>query len=57
MAAGADVEIVGMGKLGEDPAGDMGLLDLAATGIGHVAILRDGRDISTSSNRRGSRSV
>lgn len=38
-ATGADVEIVG--RVGEDPAGDAILLDLAAAGIGHVAILRD----------------
>jgi hypothetical protein len=38
-AAGADVEIVG--KVGEDPAADAVLLDLAAAGIGHVAVLRD----------------
>ena len=38
-AAGARVEIVG--KVGEDPAGDAVLLDLAAAGIGHVAVLRD----------------
>jgi len=38
-AAGAQVEIVG--KVGEDPAGDAVLLDLAASGIGHVAVLRD----------------
>ncbi len=38
-AAGADVEIVG--RIGEDPAGEAVLLDLAAAGIGHVAILRD----------------
>lgn len=38
-AAGADVELVG--KIGDDPAGEVVLLDLAARGIGHVAILRD----------------
>ncbi|HET9457876.1 MAG TPA: PfkB family carbohydrate kinase [Candidatus Limnocylindrales bacterium] len=38
-AVGARVEIVG--KVGEDPAGDAVLLDLAAYGIGHVAVLRD----------------
>lgn len=37
--AGARVEIVG--KVGEDPAGDAVLLDLAASGIGHVAVLRN----------------
>ena len=36
---GAEVQIVG--KVGEDPNGDAVLLDLAAVGIGHVAILRD----------------
>jgi hypothetical protein len=38
-AAGADVELVG--KIGDDPAGEVVLLDLAGRGIGHVAILRD----------------
>lgn len=38
-AAGADVELVG--KIGDDPAGEVVLLDLAAREIGHVAILRD----------------
>jgi len=38
-AAGADVQLVG--KIGDDPAGEVVLLDLAARGIGHVAILRD----------------
>jgi ribokinase len=38
-AAGADVELVG--KIGDDPAGEVVLLDLAARDIGHVAILRD----------------
>jgi hypothetical protein len=38
-AAGADVELVG--KIGDDSAGEVVLLDLAARGIGHVAILRD----------------
>jgi hypothetical protein len=38
-AAGADVELVG--KIGDDPAGEVILLDLAGRGIGHVAILRD----------------
>lgn len=37
--AGADVELVG--KIGDDPAGGVVLLDLAGRGIGHVAILRD----------------
>jgi hypothetical protein len=38
-AAGSEVQVVG--KVGEDPAGDAVLLDLAAATIGHVAILRD----------------
>jgi hypothetical protein len=38
-AAGAEVELVG--KIGDDPAGEVVLLDLAAREIGHVAILRD----------------
>jgi ribokinase len=38
-AAGANVELVG--KIGDDPAGEVVLLDLAARGIDHVAILRD----------------
>ena len=38
-AAGADVELVG--KIGDDPAGEVVLLDLAGRNIGHVAILRD----------------
>lgn len=37
--AGSDVELVG--KIGDDPAGEVVLLDLAGRGIGHVAILRD----------------
>ena len=37
--AGAQVEI--LGRVGEDPAGDAVLLDLASAGIGHVALLRD----------------
>lgn len=37
--AGADVELVG--KIGDDPAGEVVLLDLAGRSIGHVAILRD----------------
>ncbi|MDO8483312.1 MAG: PfkB family carbohydrate kinase [Candidatus Limnocylindrales bacterium] len=39
VAAGAEVQIVG--KVGEDPGGDAVLLDLAAAGVGHAAILRD----------------
>jgi hypothetical protein len=38
-AAGGEVQLVG--KVGEDPAGDAALLDLAAASVGHVAILRD----------------
>lgn len=38
-AAGARVEIVG--RIGEDAAGDEVLLDIAAAGLGHVAVLRD----------------
>jgi ribokinase len=38
-AAGADVQLVG--KIGDDPAGEVVLLDLAERGIGHVAMLRD----------------
>jgi hypothetical protein len=38
-AAGAEVQVVG--KVGEDPAGEAVLLDLAAAMVGHVAILRD----------------
>ena len=38
-AAGGDVQLVG--KTGDDPAGEAALLDLAARGVGHVAILRD----------------
>ena len=38
-AAGADVQLVG--KIGDDPAGEVVLLDLAARRIGHVAVLRD----------------
>jgi sugar/nucleoside kinase (ribokinase family) len=37
--AGARTEIVG--RVGEDDAGNEVLLDLAAAGIGHVAVLRD----------------
>lgn len=38
-AAGARVELVG--KVGEDPAGERVVLELARAGIGHVAMLRD----------------
>jgi hypothetical protein len=38
-AAGAGVQL--MGKLGDDPEGDLVLLDLAAAGVAHPAVLRD----------------
>jgi sugar/nucleoside kinase (ribokinase family) len=38
-AAGGEVEVVG--KVGEDPAGEAVLLDLARAQIGHVALIRD----------------
>ena len=38
-AAGADVQLVG--KIGDDPAGEAALLDLAGRNVGHVAVLRD----------------
>jgi hypothetical protein len=38
-AAGASVQIVG--RVGEDPAGDVVLLALAASDVGHVAVLRE----------------
>ena len=38
-AAGAEVQVVG--RVGEDPAGDGVLLDLARRGVRHVAVLRD----------------
>ena len=38
-ASGAEVQVVG--KVGEDPGGEAILLDLAASNVGHVAILRD----------------
>src|SRR5689334_12618574 len=37
-AAGGAVQIVG--RVGEDPAGDAVVLDLAAAGVEHVAVLR-----------------
>jgi hypothetical protein len=37
--AGAPVQLVG--KVGDDPAGDSLLIDLARTGVGHAAVLRD----------------
>lgn len=39
VADGARVELVG--RVGDDPTGDALLLDLAAAGVGHVAVLRD----------------
>lgn len=38
-AIGGPVQLVG--RVGEDPAGDAILLDLAAVGVGHVAVLRE----------------
>jgi len=38
-AAGAEVQLVG--RVGDDPAADALLLQLAAAAIGHVAVLRD----------------
>jgi len=38
-AAGASVQIVG--RVGEDPTGDVVLLALAANDVGHVAVLRE----------------
>ena len=38
-ARGAAVQLVG--RVGDDPAGDLALLDLAAHGVGHVAVLRE----------------
>ena len=38
-AAGGDVQLVG--RVGDDPAAEALLLELAASGIGHVAVLRD----------------
>lgn len=38
-ARGAAVQLVG--RVGDDPAGDLTLLDLAAHGVGHVAVLRE----------------
>jgi sugar/nucleoside kinase (ribokinase family) len=40
-AVGADSSVEIVGRVGEDAAGNDVLLDLAAAGIGHVAILRD----------------
>ncbi len=38
-ATGASVQLVG--KVGDDPAGDAVLVDLARAGVGHAALLRD----------------
>lgn len=38
VGAGAVVQVVG--RVGDDPTGDAVLLDMAASGIGHVAVLR-----------------
>jgi len=40
-AAGSGSAVQIVGRVGEDPAGDQVLLALAATGIGHVAVLRE----------------
>ena len=37
-AAGSGAQLVG--RVGDDPTGDAALLDLAAAGVGHVALLR-----------------
>jgi hypothetical protein len=51
-AAGAAVQIVG--RVGEDAAGDLVLLSLAAAGIGHVAVLREpGRPTPTAAPQAG----
>ena len=48
--AGAAVQVVG--RVGEDAAGDAVLLDLAAAGVGHVAVLREaGRQTPTAPPR------
>src|SRR6185436_2957777 len=39
VAAGGSAQIVG--RVGEDPAGEAVLLDLARHGVGHAAVLRD----------------
>src|SRR4051794_37418806 len=44
VAAGASVQLIG--KVGEGPDGDAILLDIAAAGIGHVAVLRDVEPVS-----------
>jgi hypothetical protein len=38
-SGGGEVQLVG--KVGDDPAGEAALLDLASRSVGHVAILRD----------------
>jgi hypothetical protein len=40
-AAGAGAAVQLVGRVGEDAAGDQILLDLAAAGVGHVAVLRE----------------
>jgi hypothetical protein len=40
-AAGAGAAVQLMGKLGDDPEGDLVLIDLAAAGVAHPAVLRD----------------
>jgi hypothetical protein len=39
VAAGATAQLVG--RVGEDPAGEAALLDLARHGVGHAAVMRD----------------
>jgi hypothetical protein len=52
VARGAAVQLVG--RVGEDPAGDLVLLDLAAHGVGHVALLREpGRPTPAAAPPRG----
>jgi hypothetical protein len=49
-AAGSGSAVQIVGRVGEDAAGDQVLLALAATGIGHVAVLREpGRPTPTAS--------
>jgi ribokinase len=40
-AAGAGATVQVVGRVGDDPAGDSALLDLARRRVGHVAVLRD----------------
>lgn len=40
-AAGAGAGVQLMGKVGDDPEGDIALLDLAGAGVAHPAMLRD----------------